>query len=210
MPCAQGEFYFGGDCLCAGYVGRKDLTDEVFIPDPYCPGQLMYRTGDIVRMLPDGRYEFVGRRDHQIKLNGLRIELAEITKHIMDSGFAAQAATIMDKSGNFAVLKSYVESPAGQSCDPEQIRKYLESVIPAYMVPSEIHVLKALPRTVSGKTDYKALEKIVPRAPEVFIQDREKHPQRLKMYPRRPKLLLIKQKQLLPRPVSFRIFGRKP
>ena len=176
MPCAQGEFYFGGDCLCAGYVGRKDLTDEVFIPDPYCPGQLMYRTGDIVRMLPDGRYEFVGRRDHQIKLNGLRIELAEITKHIMDSGFAAQAATIMDKSGNFAVLKSYVESPAGQSCDPEQIRKYLESEIPAYMVPSEIHVLKALPRTVSGKTDYKALEKIVPRAPEFFIQDREKAP----------------------------------
>ena len=71
--------------MSAGYVGRPDLTKELFVKDPFRPGEIIYRSGDLVRLLPDGRIDFAGRGDHQIKLNGQRVELAEIQGKIISS-----------------------------------------------------------------------------------------------------------------------------
>ena len=108
MPTARGELYFGGECVSAGYVGREDLTSELFVPDPFRPGQTLYRSGDIVRLLPDGRLDFVGRADHQVKLNGQRVELAEISRKIISSGFVGQAAVVIVPDGNFKTLRAFV------------------------------------------------------------------------------------------------------
>ena len=166
MPTACGELYFAGECLSAGYVGREDLTREAFLPDPFFPGETMYRSGDLVRLLPDGRIDFIGRRDHQIKLNGQRIELAEITQKIIDSGMVAQAATVVRRDGGFMKLFAFLEPRPGEQVNLPALRQYLGEELPPYMVPSELHLLPALPCTASGKVDLKALETIDLSAPE--------------------------------------------
>ena len=160
MPTARGEMYFGGACVSAGYVGRPDLTDELYVDDPYQPGQKLYRSGDIVRLLPDGCFDFVGRADHQVKLNGQRVELAEINRKILNSGMVEQAAVVVVADGDFKALKGFVTKKAGDDRlnDLTQLRRYLEQELPGYMVPSSIIVLDAMPMTPSGKTDLKALE----------------------------------------------------
>ncbi|MGM9568088.1 MAG: amino acid adenylation domain-containing protein [Clostridia bacterium] len=158
MPTAAGELYFAGECLAAGYVGQEELTKERFLPDPFYPGETMYRSGDIVRQLPDGRIDFIGRRDHQVKLNGQRIELSEITQKILDSGGAVQAATIVKKDGPFMQLCSFAEPQKGGHIDTQALRRYLEKELPHYMIPSEIHELESMPCTASGKVDFMALE----------------------------------------------------
>lgn len=158
MPTAVGELYFGGACVSAGYVGRDDLTKERFVQDPFRPGEVLYRSGDLVRMLPDGRIDFVGRADHQVKLNGQRIELAEIQSKIISSGLVAQAAVIVVADGDFKALRAFVTPKPGENVDLPALRRWLESELPGYMVPSAIHVLERLPVTDTGKTDLKALE----------------------------------------------------
>lgn len=158
MPTALGELYLAGECLAAGYVNREDLTSEMFVPDPFVPGQRMYRSGDLVRLLANGQIDYVGRRDHQIKLNGQRVELDEITKKILSSGLAAQAATIVIKNETVTKLRAFVDAREGEQLEAGQLRAYLEQELPAYMVPSEIVVLPKLPCTASGKIDRKALE----------------------------------------------------
>ena len=159
MPTARGELYFGGACVSAGYVGREDLTKELFVPDPFCPGEILYRSGDIVRLLPDGRIDFVGRADHQIKLNGQRVELPEIQRRILNSGLVDQAAVVVVPDGDFKALRAFVTPQSGKDVDMKALRAYLESELPPYMVPPSIQVLERLPVTATGKTDLKALEK---------------------------------------------------
>lgn len=158
MPTARGELYFGGACVSAGYVGRDELTKELFVPDPFRPGETLYRSGDIVRLLPDGRIDFVGRADHQIKLNGQRIELAEIQRKLLRSGLVEQAAAVVVPDGAFKLLKAFVTAPAGRTVDMKALRRFLESELPPYMVPARIDVLDHFPVTATGKTDLKALE----------------------------------------------------
>ncbi|MDD6235859.1 MAG: amino acid adenylation domain-containing protein [Clostridiales bacterium] len=158
MPTASGELYFAGECLAAGYVGQEELTKSAFLPDPFYPGETMYRSGDIVRQLPDGRIDFIGRRDHQVKLNGQRIELGEITQKILDSGYAAQAATIVKKDGQFMQLCSFAEPHKNQHVDLSALRQYLKKELPHYMIPSEIYEISKMPCTASGKLDWVALQ----------------------------------------------------
>ncbi len=160
MPTARGELYFGGACVSAGYVGREDLTKELFVPDPFRPGESLYKSGDIVRILPDGRIDFVGRADHQIKLNGQRVELAEIQRKLFKSGLVDQAAVIVVPDGDFKALKAFVTAPSGKTVDMKALRAYLESELPPYMVPPSIKVLERFPVTATGKTDLKALERM--------------------------------------------------
>ncbi len=94
LPTAMGELYLAGACLSSGYVNREDLTNQVFLDDPFFPGEKMYKTGDLARLLPSGEIEYLGRRDSQVKLNGQRIELDEITGQMLRSAGVAEAATV--------------------------------------------------------------------------------------------------------------------
>ena len=111
-----------------------------------------------MRQLPDGRIDFIGRRDHQVKLNGQRIELGEITQKILDYGYVTQAATILKKNDQFMQLCSFVEPPKDTHVDLSALREYLKKELPTYMIPSEIYELQTMPCTASGKLDLAALK----------------------------------------------------
>ena len=157
MPSSCGELYLAGECLAAGYIGRDDLTAAAFVPDPFRPDELMYRTGDIVRLLPDGRCDYIGRRDRQVKLNGQRVEPDEITAKILESKLASEAAVTVRDNGTYMTLEAFVCPEEGGHTDVPALRKYLEHALPSYMVPSEITVLRKMPLTPSGKIDYQKL-----------------------------------------------------
>lgn len=159
MPTARGEIYIAGECLAKGYVNMPELTRRAFLPDPFVPGQLMYKSGDIGRLKSDGNIDYIGRRDSQVKLHGQRIELSEITGQILRTGLAVQAATVAVKyQGSTLKLCAFVVPVQGVAFDPEILRKRLIEELPSYMVPAEIIQLESLPSTASGKTDLRALE----------------------------------------------------
>jgi aspartate racemase len=119
----------------------------------------MYRTGDLGRRLPDGNFEFIGRIDAQIKLDGHRIEPGEIEAFLMQRSEVAEAAVVKqsDHSGN-GRLVAYLILRAGAASAPSEIRQWLKDRLPEYMVPGHFVVLEAMPRTSSGKTDRSRLQ----------------------------------------------------
>ncbi|MFJ8434006.1 amino acid adenylation domain-containing protein [Kitasatospora sp. NPDC094019] len=159
---SPGELHLGGICLARGYVGRPDLTERQFVPDRFAgrSGDVLYRTGDLVRWHPAGYLEFHGRIDHQVKLRGLRVELAEIEAAATDQPEVASAVVLLrDDLPGGAKLVLYVV-PArgdGDDLDVARIRAALSARLPEYMVPSATVVLPELPLTANGKCDRKAL-----------------------------------------------------
>ena len=158
-----GELYIGGEGVSAGYLNLPDRTRERFVPDTFrsAPGATLYRTGDLVRRKPHGNMEFLGRSDHQIKLRGFRIELGEIESVLQQQSLAecvVVAAT--DPSGESAIHAYVVPlDAAGMQAEKliAQLRSALSARLPAYMVPSAIVVLQALPRMPNGKIDRHSL-----------------------------------------------------
>lgn len=157
-PCARGDLYIAGECLANGYVGRDDLTAECFIDDPFFPGERMYKSGDIARLLPDGNIAYIGRKDKQIKLNGQRVELDEITGQLLNFDGVADAAVVAKTDENGARLRGFIVAKNGVSIDIDAVKKHLASQLPKHMVPSEIVLLPEMPRTASGKIASKELE----------------------------------------------------
>lgn len=160
IPTVCGEIYIGGDCLSKGYIGRPDLTQTAFVNDLFMPGKKLYRTGDMARMLCDGRIDFLGRRDYQVKLNGQRIELEEITGGIMCTGMVLNAAVTVMKGPNEGtgdVLRGLVVPHMGKEFDESALRAELAKTLPRYMIPAEIIVVDEIPLTATGKTDVKAI-----------------------------------------------------
>ncbi len=157
-----GQIAIGGLGLARGYFKDPELTGRKFIPDPRDPSKRLYLTGDLGRLLPDGRVEFFGRDDHQVKLRGYRVELGEIESALQSHPQVERAAVIVDQplSPN-ANLIAYV-SGAGQ-LDTEAIRTYLAQRLAAYKVPAAIVVLTTMPMTTSGKVDRKRLPREVPQ-----------------------------------------------
>jgi amino acid adenylation domain-containing protein len=155
-----GEIYIGGVNVGRGYLGRPDLTADRFVPDPFSivPGSRLYRTGDRARRLPDGTLEFLGRRDYQVKIRGNRVELGEIESALADHP-AVQIAvvTVNDDAARGRTLAAYYVPNGGASCDAIELRDYLKSRLPDYMIPSDFVRLESFPRTSSGKVDRKAL-----------------------------------------------------
>ncbi|MBB1259198.1 non-ribosomal peptide synthetase [Streptomyces alkaliterrae] len=153
-----GELCIGGDGVARGYLHRPDLTDERFVPDPFA-GDVearMYRTGDIVRYRPGGELEFIGRRDHQVKVNGFRVELGEVESALADAPGVRTAVVVADDDGRGGKrLVAYVVATDG--FDVTQARRLLEERLPRYMVPALFAELPALPLLPSGKVDRKAL-----------------------------------------------------
>ncbi|HEY7511066.1 MAG TPA: amino acid adenylation domain-containing protein, partial [Vicinamibacteria bacterium] len=155
----RGELYVGGIGLARGYLGRPDLTAERFVPDPLSaePGARLYRTGDVVRRLADGRLEFLGRADDQVKLRGYRIELGEIESVLGAHPAVGGAAAVVREDDGTRRLVAYVTPRDGQPVPLEHLRSHLRERLPAYMVPSALVVLPALPVSPNGKVDRRAL-----------------------------------------------------
>jgi amino acid adenylation domain-containing protein len=151
-PGRVGEIYIGGDGVARGYVGRPDLTEERFVPDPFGkPGGTLYRTGDLGRYREDGVIECLGRIDRQVKLRGFRIEPGEIEKCLHETGLVA-AATVQVRD---AMLVGYVVPQGTASTD--EISDRLRALLPPHLVPSALVRLDALPFTENGKLDIAAL-----------------------------------------------------
>ena len=147
-----GELWLAGAGLARGYLRRPALTAERFV---WRQGRRFYRSGDRVRRRADGALEFLGRLDQQLKLGGLRIEPGEIEGQLRGQP-GVQAAAVVLREGR---LVAYVAGAA----NPEALREQLRARLPAWMVPSHLEVLAALPRTANGKLDRRALP--APSAP---------------------------------------------
>ncbi len=151
-----GQLCIGGGGLTEGYLKREELTEEKFIPNPYIPEEKIYLTGDLARWLPDGNIEFLDRMDSQIKIRGYRIELEEIQTVLMSYPSVKDAIVILreDKTDD-KYLCGYVISDG--TADSSQIKNYMASKLPYYMIPAYIMELKKLPVNVHGKLDMNGL-----------------------------------------------------
>ena len=161
-PLVAGELHVGGDGLAWGYWHRPELTAERFVPSPWGHGERLYRTGDLVRHRPDGRIEFLGRLDYQVKVRGFRVEPEEIETVLRQHPQARDAAVVVRENLLVAYVVLDRTDPTDRS-DPSDLfhktalRSWLQERLPAYMVPSFFGVLPALPLTPTGKVDRKAL-----------------------------------------------------
>lgn len=157
MPTGTGEIYIAGECLAKGYINRDDLTEQVFLPDPFFAGEFMYKTGDLGRLRADGNWQCLGRVDSQLKLNGHRIEPEEIEAQMLQSGLVKEAAVVpVKREGTVSALCAFAVPQAGFS--EGSVRDFLAERLPDYMVPGQVRTLAQMPRTSSGKADRKALE----------------------------------------------------
>ncbi len=169
----QGELFIGGDGLAWGYLGRPDITASAFIPHPFAgtgtspvqPGERLYKTGDVVRYLPDrsGNIEFLGRLDHQVKIHGYRIELGEIEAQLMEHPavqdcivMARDVASGLAPEGEIRLVAYVIVSEPSASL-PSTLRGSLREKLPEYMVPAAIVGLVEWPLTTNGKVDRSAL-----------------------------------------------------
>ncbi|GGD98621.1 non-ribosomal peptide synthetase [Paenibacillus nasutitermitis] len=152
-----GELYISGAGVGRGYLKLPELTGECFLPDPFAEGETMYKSGDLARQLPDGGIEYLGRADHQVKINGIRIELGEIGHTLLHCGGVKDAAVaVKTKPGGEHYLCAYVVADEGVTVT--DLREYLAAELSGYMIPERFVRLDRLPMTVNGKVDLKALQ----------------------------------------------------
>lgn len=158
-----GELCIGGDCVARGYLNRPELTAERFIPDPFSnkANARLYRSGDLVRYLPDGNIEFLGRIDHQIKIRGFRVELGEIESSIssypsVDNVLVMARDDMMGSGKSEPLLAAYIITQ-NSNFDLDELRSFLKQKLPDYMIPSGFVTLDAFPLTPNEKIDRKAL-----------------------------------------------------
>ncbi len=159
-----GELYVGGLPVTRGYLGRPAMTAARFVPDPFgAPGSRMYRTGDLGKLRPDGNFEFAGRVDNQLKINGYRIEPTEIEGLVEKHPDVARACVVAHRnaSGDQGMV-AYVVAVARESAgvDVYELREHLAALVPEFMVPGAWVPVDSLPLTPNGKVDRSALARL--------------------------------------------------
>ncbi|MCU0534803.1 MAG: amino acid adenylation domain-containing protein [Hydrococcus sp. Prado102] len=163
----SGEIYIGGICLAREYLNRADLTAERFIHNPFSknPEERLYKTGDLARYLPDGNIEYLGRIDQQVKIRGFRIEPAEVER-LLERHPQVREAVVMTRENPLGdkCLVAYItplvtasQAGEGTSSFARNLRQFVRSQVPDYMVPSAFVVLEEFLLTPSGKVDRRAL-----------------------------------------------------
>lgn len=150
-----GEIYIGGQGVARGYLNQPKLTEERFLFFEHVASRV-YRTGDIGRWIPGKGVEYFGRSDDQVKLRGYRIEISEVEKAVLNyGGVQAAAITVREDEHDSQVLCAYYA--ASETVSTDELRRYLHSVLPSYMIPSFIVRLDDMPYTATYKIDYKSL-----------------------------------------------------
>nr|UBH04475.1 NosC [Desmonostoc muscorum CCALA 125] len=156
-----GELHIGGAGLARGYLNRPELTKEKFILNPFSdePYSRLYKTGDLARYLPDGTIEYLGRIDNQVKIRGFRIELGEI-EALLNQHDDVQASCVIAREDNPGDkrLVAYIVGDQQHSPTITQLRQFLSSQLPQYMIPHAFVMLESLPLTPNGKVDRRALK----------------------------------------------------
>ncbi|HKS08544.1 MAG TPA: amino acid adenylation domain-containing protein [Pyrinomonadaceae bacterium] len=149
----RGELYIGGEGVARGYRNNAAQTAERFVPHPYStePGERLYATGDLVRYLPSGELEFLGRGDQQIKVRGYRIELGEIEAALSEHPLVHEAVVVKRESRVVAYFTTVGPTTS------EDLREFLRARLPDYMLPSQFVLLDAMPRSANGKVNRNAL-----------------------------------------------------
>ncbi|MEU6403459.1 amino acid adenylation domain-containing protein [Streptomyces sp. NPDC046985] len=159
---APGLIAFAGVCVGRGYVNDPERTREAYRRDPYRPGERLYLGGDWGRWHPDGKLEFLGRRDSQVKIRGFRIEIGEIENTLLKApGVRDGAVVVAEQAAGGAHLVAF---HSGRRLAPQELRRALAAALPAYMVPSAFHWQESLPLTGNGKIDRKALTALAERS----------------------------------------------
>ncbi len=154
---SAGELYLAGPGLARGYLHRRELTAERFLPNPFEEGRL-YKTGDLVRWRPDGTLAFLGRHDFQVKVRGFRIEPGEIEAALLLHPQVREAAVVgLAEGGRDHRVVAYYVTEAGAETTREELRAFLRARLPEHMVPAVLVPLAALPLTNVGKLDRRAL-----------------------------------------------------
>ncbi len=164
----SGELFIAGAGVGRGYLNRPDAMAESFVPDPFAgkPGQMMYRTGDLARYLPDGNIEYLGRKDDQVKVRGVRIELGEVEAALVKHPAIRENAVVAGKDGrgNTRLVAHFV-TVGDDVPTTSDLRRFLADQLPAAMVPAVFTATESLPRTAGGKVDRKALVAVAEAAP---------------------------------------------
>jgi len=158
----RGRLYAAGDGLARGYRNRPAGTALAFLPDLFAPrpGERLYATGDVVRLCGDGRIEFLGRDDHQVKLRGFRVEPGEVEAALTaHPGVREAAVTVREERPGDRRLVAFVV-PAGAAAAPGELRRHLRERLPGFMVPAAFVALDALPLNPNGKVDRRALARL--------------------------------------------------
>ena len=160
-PRVPGELCIAGLGVARGYLLRPELSAQRFLPDPFRPSQRLFRTGDRARFLPDGSIEFLGRFDDQLKLRGFRIEPGEVVSALLAHPALSQAAVLPFEfaPGQLRLVAYLVALPGAEEPSVDELRAFLRSRLPDFMLPSAFLFLPALPLTSSGKLDRRALPK---------------------------------------------------
>lgn len=150
-----GEIYIGGSQVATGYISSEEKTKEKFIANPFEDGTRIYKTGDHARMYADGNIEYLGRLDEQVKINGYRIEPGEIATQLMQYPGIIEARITVNKGGAGNMLRAYYTG--SNTIGEDSIREFLQTVLPAYMIPASFTWLDKFPLTINGKLDQHAL-----------------------------------------------------
>jgi acyl-coenzyme A synthetase/AMP-(fatty) acid ligase/acyl carrier protein len=153
-----GEICAGGKGVSRGYLNRPDLTAASFVPNPFEPGRRIYKTGDLGKWLESGTLEFVGRVDNQVKIRGQRMELDEVETVVNQYPAVRQNVVVAkDYVPGDKRLVAYVIPDKETIFNADELRQYLKSKLPEYMVPSYIVEMETFPLTTNGKVNRRAL-----------------------------------------------------